>query len=354
MVGQSSGIHSLVRKRENRGAAAVMYGASCLLLLLLVMMIAQPITGSNQLHRPVKDKIFWNPARILAQEPSLGTAWPEDAVKSVYLGKWSYHYRRAGMQTSTDDHIVSLLAIYPNLDVKGSSISLGQKHQQPALYVDLGCGIGSSLLTVAHELEPIQSLGIEAQAQSFTLLQRTLDELPPHERSIACIHKDLRELTFADVAPGTCDLVTANPPYARLEEGTLPKDPQRRSARFELRGGLEDYVFQASKMLKTDDGRFVLSFWNRDDKRVEAAAAAAGLVVHRKIEILMGVTGSNVYEMRHRQPHHIQQQTSIQQLDITRDSLGGGGLHQNYLTVKTALNLAPRPLKDKSLKNIEL
>jgi hypothetical protein len=36
-----------------------------------------------------------------------------------------------------------------------------------------------------------------------------------------------------------CDLITANPPYAPLQSGTLCKDAQRRSARFELRGGVE-------------------------------------------------------------------------------------------------------------------
>lgn len=319
-------------------------------VLLLIVLCHRMITGSNQLHRPVKDQLFWNPTRILSHEPPV-TDVPEDAIKSPYIGSWSYYYRQAGMQTSTDDHIVSLLAIYPDLNVKGRSISLGNKQHRPTLYVDLGCGIGSSLLTIAHELSPIHSLGIEAQAQSFALLRRTLDELPQHEQSpIACIHKDLREITYADIAPESCDLLTANPPYARLEAGTLPKDPQRRSARFELRGGIEDYMFQASKILKKDDGRFVLSFWNRDDERVTAAASAAGLLIHRKVEIIMGTTGSNVYELRHPQQNQDQprQHTSVQQLDLTRDPTSGGGLHPNYLLIRNALKLAPRPLKESS------
>jgi hypothetical protein len=57
-------------------------------------------------------------------------------------------------------------------------------------YVDLGSGIGSTLLIVAHWLrsslvrdeqtiQPIQALAVEAQAQSVALLKRTLEELPP-------------------------------------------------------------------------------------------------------------------------------------------------------------------------------
>jgi tRNA1(Val) A37 N6-methylase TrmN6 len=38
--------------------------------------------------------------------------------------------------------------------------------------------------------------------------------------------------------------------------GTLCKDAQRRSARFELRGGIEDYLLTAQEMLAAD-GRFV-------------------------------------------------------------------------------------------------
>lgn len=64
---------------------------------------------------------------------------------------------------------------------------------------------------------------------------------------------------------GKVDLVTANPPYAQLGTGTLPRDSQRLAARFETRGGVEDYCLVASKLIAEGTGRFILAFWNRDD-----------------------------------------------------------------------------------------
>ena len=127
------------------------------------------------------------------------------------MSSWDYWYRRDGMQTSTDDVIVALVAAYPEivaLKSNGSSspdlsslIWSESKATESAVnsYVDLGCGIGSTLLLVANILRPkIFSLGIEAQQQSVSMLQRTISELPVGAPQINIVHKDLRELLKRD------------------------------------------------------------------------------------------------------------------------------------------------------------
>jgi hypothetical protein len=307
-------------------------------------------------------------------------------VKAPYVGGFSYWYRTRGMQTSTDDVIVTLLAIYPDATVDnddgngGGRLLPGPRAAPPEVYVDLGCGIGSSLLVVAHELRPALSVGVEAQPQSVQLLARTLQELgtgcgtdatPPSPPRITCVHADLRDFTrdskrdssSTDTVLGRCALITANPPYAKLEEGTLPQDPQRCSARFELRGGVEDYTQAASRLLLRRDnngdgatttatGRLVLSFWTRDHERVVQAAAAAGLRIHRQVDIDMGHHGSSVYDMR--------PQTTgtgggddpgpnVQTWRIQRDPVTGR-MADTYKQIRTLLHLHPRPLRRPSRK----
>jgi len=187
------------------------------------------------------------------------------------------------MKTSADDILVAYLACL-----------VSPKDKPIQRYVDLGCGIGSTLLVVAHHLRPVESIGIEAQTQSYTLLSRTLEGIHQMEGNgvnVTAIHSDLRSV---DILTGSVDLITANPPYAPLRSGTLCKDAQRRSARFEMRGGVEDY-FLAARRLLTLDGRLIVSFWAQrgGDMRVRSSAHRAQLVILRRVAVKMGARSDN-------------------------------------------------------------
>ena len=365
---------------------------------------------SIKLQASKKDAKFWNVERILLDEPK--GQWPDDALKCLYVDDWSYWYRKNGMQTSTDDVIVAFVAAYPEITALSTSGCMSPdlsslKYTDTKAtdstvnrYVDLGCGIGSTLLLVANILRPKSfSLGVEAQEQSARLLQRTLSELPDGSPSISVIHKDLRDLLKSeedndalveldqtndldkvegycsisaresesgdrnwDHISGSCDLITANPPYAPLQSGTLCKDEQRRSARFELRGGVEEYLLTVKHLLSTE-GRFILAFWSRDDERVRGAVEAAGLRIHRRFDVIMGEPGRtlphlSVYDIR--SPTRTvtstltdsctemesDQECEILKLDITRDPLTGG-MNKNYELIRHLLKCAARPLKRK-------
>lgn len=212
------------------------------------------ITLSIKLQSSKKDFKFWNSNRILADEPK---GFPEDAIKCPYVGDWSYYYRSKGMQTSTDDVMVAFVACFPQLSEMVSPFSsliwseMKLAELKVVHYVDLGCGVGSTLLLVSNTLKPLLSLGVEAQEQSACLLRRTLSELPDGAPNIDIIHKDLRDILktvflsnvnrensnmnivkeessgfigFNNAESnyelhGNCNLITANPPYAALQSG---------------------------------------------------------------------------------------------------------------------------------------
>lgn len=359
---------------------------------LKIFILFVGIIKSIKLQSSKKDFKFWNTNRILSDEPK---GWPDDAVKCPYVGDWSYYYRSSGMQTSTDDIMVALVACFPDLsNMVPPSLSSLMLSETKAVdskvdcYIDLGCGVGSTLLLVANALRPEFSFGVEAQEQSAKLIQRTLTELPMGSPKINIIHKDLRNLLKTDLLSnrnteilntngvkeeiecredsnliefvnqqlyGNCDLITANPPYAPLQSGTLCKDAQRRSARFELRGGVEDYLVTVQDLLAVD-GRFVLAFWSRDHERVTLAVKAAGkLYIHKRFDVLMGKTGRDtphlsVYDIRIQTKTHIKEisdsqvDSRVMTIDITRDP-HTGGLSKNYELIRTLLKCAKRPLK---------
>ena len=347
------------------------------------------LSAYAKLQAPKKDLKFWNNGRILQDEPR--GQWPVDSVNCLYVRDWSYWFRMKGMQTSTDDVIVAFVAAYPEFDTSSSLLSdpiiasdIKAVNSKVNYYVDLGCGVGSTLLLVSSVLRPkVFSLGVEAQEQSVRLLQRTIRELPDNAPLIMVAHEDIRSLNpkFGEqtlpgliddinlpqsISPlesllpnqllaGQCDLITANPPYAPLQSGTLCKDSQRRSARFELRGGVEEYLITAEALLSAD-GRFVLAFWSRDDDRVmKAVAAVETLEVHRRFDILMGESGRSdphlsVYDIRFKCPNNgfiVTKQCEILELDITRDPVTKG-LNNNYKTIRNLLGCAARPLKERS------
>ena len=269
----------------------------------------------------------------------VSSAFPSDAVRMPFVGDWHYYSRPRGMLTSSDDVLVATVACSPQLvfGERGQGCAL----VPPMRYCDLGCGIGSSLLLVAHASRPNYSLGVEVQEVSYQMVSRAVRELP-EPPCIEVVHADLRSLS-SPLQP--FDLVTANPPYLPASSGTRPADAQRSMARFELHGGVEDYCLAAQRLLSRD-GRFVLACWYLMRDRVERAAARSGLNVGRRLDVIGGAHGAttphlSIWELHHcdNPPRPVVEAT----LDITRTA--AGGLNPAYKALCAAMNMRPRPLQ---------
>lgn len=199
-------------------------------------------------------------------------SWPTDATRDRLVGDWHIYQRRGGHRTSTDDVLTAWLATV--------------RATEPVhRYLDLGCGIGSVLLMVAHKLRPVITVGIEAQTQSATMARRTVAELGMDAPAITIENQDFRETLF-DRTAHQFDLITGSPPYFPLTDGVHPNDAQRRACRFEERGGVEAYCDAAARALR-QDGRFVLVFQTTWHERVLRAAAGANLALRSQADIFM-------------------------------------------------------------------
>lgn len=292
-------------------------------------------------------------AASTASDPRLvsGT-FPSDALRMPFVGDWHYYSRPRGMQTSSDDVLVAAVASYPHL--------FFDDEDTPACverYCDLGCGIGSSLLLVAHNSRPAYSLGVEVQEVSYQMVSRAVRELPVSDASarlpplprIELTHGDLRSLP-PHLEP--FDLITANPPYLPPSSGTHPADAQRSMARFEQHGGVEDYCRAAQSML-SPSGRFVLAFWHRMRDRVERASKQSGLHVARRLDVTGGRHGAttphlSIWELRFTPVPPGSSLTPARPvahatLDITRTA--AGSLNPAYKNICATLQMRPRPLQ---------
>lgn len=170
-------------------------------------------------------------------------------------------------------------------------------------YCDLGCGIGSVLMLVAWGLPGARAVGVEAQVGagrgdaglavacvfaghagnitphhttprhntarppppcapqeiSVALARRSLRyNVGAGSTRVAVLRGDLREpLPPGAVPPGGFDLVTGTPPYIPQGAGSVGRRPQKEPCNLEVRGGVEDYVTAAARVL-APGGRFVV------------------------------------------------------------------------------------------------
>jgi len=191
----------------------------------------------------------------------------DDAI----AGDWRIWQRRRGHRYSLDDVATAWEATRDRPDARRC--------------LDLGCGIGSVLLMVAWRLPEARLTGVEAQDESVDLARRNV-ERNGLEARVALVHRDLRDRALTDSLPDApFDLVTGTPPYMPVGQGTPSPDPQRAHARMELRGGVEEYVAAAARLL-APDGTLVVCADARAPQRVLDAAAAAGLATLRRRDVI--------------------------------------------------------------------
>jgi len=147
--------------------------------------------------------------------------------------------------------------------------------------LELGAGLGTVGLMAAWRLPGAQFVTVEAQTDSVRLAQKSVAWNGLADR-FEIRTGDFR--TPGVLGPGELfDLVLGSPPYFPPGTGPVGDHPQKVACRFEVRGGVEDYLATAARQL-APGGIFACVFPVTpiaQHDRVRAAAAAHGLVVVR-------------------------------------------------------------------------
>ena len=156
-----------------------------------------------------------------------------DEDLSYLAGDWRLFQKRRGHRWSLDDLVTAWIATRGVRD--------------DARVLDLGCGLGSVLLLVAWKLPRADVTGIEAQADRAALGRRSI-AYNGVEARCRIVDGDLREPGITSIG-GPFDLVTGTPPYFPRGTGTESDKPHAMPCRFELRGGVEDYLAAAARVV---------------------------------------------------------------------------------------------------------
>ena len=123
--------------------------------------------------------------------------------------------------------------------------------------IDLGTGNGVLALVLAH-LHPTAALtGIELQSAMAARAGRNV-ELNGLQSRIKILHADVRHISDR-MSSASFDAVVCNPPYRKPSSGRTSPNAERRAARHETYGELEDFLRAAAHLLRPK-GRMALCY----------------------------------------------------------------------------------------------
>jgi tRNA1(Val) A37 N6-methylase TrmN6 len=232
---------------------------------------AAVLSAAGGIIRPARRPPGWRPPGPVDRAELAPELVPGPGEDLCWLaGNWRILQRQGGHRFSLDDlvtaHFAARVAPRP-----------------PARILDLGCGIGSVLLFCAWRFPRARCHGLEAQPASAALARRSIAGNGVADRCTVEL-TDFRDL--AGLAAGAIhDLVTGTPPYFPRGTGVESGHPQRAACRFEHRGGIEAYCAAAALAL-SPTGVFAVCAPTVQLDRVPAAAAAAGLTIVRRQEVI--------------------------------------------------------------------
>lgn len=124
-----------------------------------------------------------------------------------------------------------------------------------ARVADLGTGSGVLPLLLARSGKGREFVGIELQPQAAARAARSVTLNGLSER-IRIVQADVRALP-QEFAAGSFQAVVCNPPYRPAASGRVAPEAERGAARFELAGGLSDFL-RAAAFLLAGGGRFCI------------------------------------------------------------------------------------------------
>jgi tRNA1(Val) A37 N6-methylase TrmN6 len=236
----------------------------------------------------------------------------EDPVTDDALTSRFRVYQRArGHRFSVDDRVTAWVA--GKLAAKVA----------PKRLLDLGTGLGSVALMLAHVCPEAELTAVEAQDVSFALLVRNVARNGVDSRA-TLHHGDLREVV-PTLPARAYDLVTGTPPYLPLGTATPSSDPQRAAARIELRGGIEAYLAAASHAV-AERGHVVVCADGRTPARTTDAARAVGLIATEALHFVAREGDKNplfsVWTLTREGAHEAEPTPLVEHVHVERDARG--------------------------------
>ena len=123
--------------------------------------------------------------------------------------------------------------------------------------IDLGTGCGIIALKIAEKVNA-DVVGVDILETAIHTAEQNLAHNKNDLRgNVTFLHADVTSSAFLS-GIGMCDVVVANPPFYKVNEGRLPPDRARGIQRHELATTLESLVNSAAALLNPDGRLYIL------------------------------------------------------------------------------------------------
>jgi tRNA1Val (adenine37-N6)-methyltransferase len=186
--------------------------------------------------------------------PSPGTGIATDA--GLFGGALQYSQPESGFRSAVDSFALMHFSEH-----------VFEGHPKNAL--DLGCGSGFLLLTAALIWPDLKGLGVELSAKRGECALENVAANCMTSR-LGIVQSDLR--SWAENQSQKFDLILSNPPFFQVDHGTLPPDPDKAMARFELSFNMSDLMRISSESLNKQGVMCCVYPWSRRAELHEIAA----------------------------------------------------------------------------------
>jgi tRNA1Val (adenine37-N6)-methyltransferase len=173
---------------------------------------------------------------------------PAETLDTLFGGKLKLYQGRKGYRFSVD---AVLLAYFATVGRAGK-------------IADLGAGNAVIPLILAYLYPAASIAGFELQKNMVDRACRNI-LLNGFAARVKIINGDVRSIERL-AQPGSFDAVTCNPPYRKFGVGRLSPDSEKKLARHELQGRLDDFIGAGAYLLRTK-GRMALVY--RAERTVE-------------------------------------------------------------------------------------
>lgn len=165
----------------------------------------------------------------------------DETIDALFQGKLKFYQSRRGYRFSLD---AVLLAYFATVKPKEK-------------IADLGTGNGVIPLVLAQRVPSLSIVGVEVQGDLADRARRNVEVNGADER-IRIIQGDVREITRMAAAE-SFDAVLCNPPYRKPGSGRTNPSEEKKIARHEILGTLQDFL-EAGRYLLRADGRMTLVY----------------------------------------------------------------------------------------------
>ena len=210
--------------------------------------------------------------------------------------------RHRGHKATSDDQLLA----WAGLEALNKTLLERRDVESASFYspmvLDLGAGKGTVTLWLSALIESARFVGIEAFEQSYELslknrkINRLIDRFTPIFGDLRSPHVWTEAKTEASrlersdsIDSGNdrgFDLICGAPPFMPLGSGVIPKDPQRASGRFELKGGIEEYLEAVEECLAVDGVAVILMDGSSQARTLLAIQSRPALKIRRVVRVL--------------------------------------------------------------------